>query len=216
MNNKRLFTLGEKVWDSKFREWCHVVCINGDITARQSVLLPNERLVLQPIPQNPEREIRNKNHSARAVDVYQLAEGYTFKGAPVCWEHAELTKDQYEFFCPDRDENCFRFELEEIKKHRFKVVGVNRQDKNDEKVVHVMSYNNDDAKEMASILPGWQDYKIVTAINLGPMPTFEVKLLSTAWPDEHRTETVEAPSEEVARLLAEDGPWKATEITRIS
>lgn len=103
---KRIFKLNERVWyeDDNERGWGTIVLINGD-EIKEEICSDDSGDIL-----TIEKEGCNSTIETTPSRVYQIAEGRFFWGCPVVWEHNEGI--DYPFYCPDRDENCYHFEVE--------------------------------------------------------------------------------------------------------
>lgn len=100
---RRVFRIGEKIWDDHDKRWGVVLLVCGQ--DRDDVVYSDNIITYKPDDSDGEAEVE-------ASRCYQLAEGKTFSGFPVCWEHSDEICTDYSFFCPDLEENCFYFELD--------------------------------------------------------------------------------------------------------
>lgn len=97
---KRPFTIGERVFDAHDNRWATVLLIAG---ADHDDCVEGDCVILVRPDTGGEDE-------TTADDLYKIAPGKTFRGAPVCWEHN--SEIDYPYFCPDEYENCYSFELD--------------------------------------------------------------------------------------------------------
>ena len=104
---KRVFKIGERVWweDDYMNGWGTLVLVNRDASYPEYICSDYAGDILT-IAKDEGGEIETSPSC-----VYQIAPGRFFWGEVVCWEHNE-TDESYPFFCPERYENCFHFEVE--------------------------------------------------------------------------------------------------------
>ena len=105
MEERRLFTIGERVWDDTESRWGKVMLLKHSNANPQDMLKPDDFVTYTS---------DGKPCTALATDCYQLAEGHTLQGNELCWEHRETPED-YPFYCPEREENVFFFETDNQK-----------------------------------------------------------------------------------------------------
>jgi len=152
---KRPFTIGERVFDSHDNRWGTILLIAGadhdDCVDEDCVI------TLKPDDSGGEDE-------TLAAALYKIAPGKTFRGSPVCWEHC--SEIDYPYYCPDEDENCYNFELDDEtagkKKFTFRFhthgwtdITVEAEDEEEARELADDKYNNgeydDDASDFENI-----------------------------------------------------------------
>ena len=103
---KRVFKIGERVWweDDDMNGWGHIVLINRDASYPEYAVCDYAGDII-----TIEKETGGEIETTPSR-VYQLAPGRYFWGEAVVWEHNEEV--DYPFYCPERQENCYHFEVE--------------------------------------------------------------------------------------------------------
>lgn len=104
---KRRFKIGEVVFydDDNERGWGKIVLINGTADYEEEICSEDGGDIITIQKEGCKSEIETTPDR-----VWQLAEDRFFWGERVVWEHLEGI--DYPFYCPDRDENCYHFEVE--------------------------------------------------------------------------------------------------------
>lgn len=101
---KRILKIGERIWweDDHMNGWGTIALISGERDYPEYIVNDDEIVTI-------EKETGGEIE-VTANRVYQLAPGRYFWGEEVVWEHHEDI--DYPFFCPERYENCYHFEVE--------------------------------------------------------------------------------------------------------
>ena len=100
---KRVFKLGERIWDAHDEKWGTIIYLIHPSFKEKEDILSDDNIVGYEQDGGGENEVF-------AEDVYQLAEGKTYQGEPVVWEHSEDI--DYPLFCPAYGENYYYSELD--------------------------------------------------------------------------------------------------------
>lgn len=102
LSSPRTFSIGERVWDEGERRWAFILSLQ--LSGRQSALLHDA----VPIMLTDGVSSWQQN----AGKIYKVAPRRTFRGRPVCYEHAgDIAAGCCGYYCPDLAENCFENEL---------------------------------------------------------------------------------------------------------
>ena len=103
---KRVFTIGERVWweDDHMNGWGKIALVNRDDSYPEYAVSELAGDIIT-VTKDDGGEIETTPNC-----VYQLAPGRFFFGEVVVWEHHE--EIDYPFYCPNRCENCYHFEVE--------------------------------------------------------------------------------------------------------
>ena len=104
---KRVFHIGEVVWYTEGHEsgWGTVGLINRSDRFPEYPCADESEDILTIIKEGCKSEIE-----CLPSNVYQVAQGKTFRGEPVVYEHN--VEIDYPFYCPAEDENCYYIELD--------------------------------------------------------------------------------------------------------
>ena len=104
---KRVFKIGEKVWYEDDHEcgWGKIVCINGTSKYKEDICSDDNGDIITIRKQDGCGEIETTPSC-----IWQVAPNKFFFGDTVVWEHCEDI--DYPFYCPDRQENCYHFEID--------------------------------------------------------------------------------------------------------
>ena len=104
---KRVFHIGEVVWYTEDHEsgWGTVGLINRSDWFPEYPCADESEDILTIIKEGCKSEIE-----CLPSNVYQVAQGKTFRGEPVVYEHN--VEIDYPFYCPAEDENCYYIELD--------------------------------------------------------------------------------------------------------
>lgn len=105
----RKFFIGELVYDDEFNEWGYISLINADCKDGSTEKDEDEDDFVFTLQDVPYGEVPNSEWEQNPRNLYQIAEGESFNNEVVCYEHHE-TEDNYPFYCPQLQENCFDFE----------------------------------------------------------------------------------------------------------
>lgn len=103
--NKRVFTIGERVWYNMdhMTGWGTIGLINRSEMFKQYICDDDDIITVE---KDSGGEIE-----CWPSGVYQVAQGLTFFGHPVVWEHQS---EEYPLYCPERDENLWMVETEQF------------------------------------------------------------------------------------------------------
>lgn len=101
---RRVFTIGERVWyeQDHMTGWGKVGLINREDTFKQYNCDVDDILTIEK-DSGGEIECWPDN-------VYQVAQGLTFFGLRVVWDH---NSEEYPLYCPEREENLYMIETEQ-------------------------------------------------------------------------------------------------------
>lgn len=107
---KRVFSIGERVWyeDDHESGWGKLILVNNENKWKQYICHDDCGDILTI---EKDEESGNGIIETTPSRVYQLAPGRYFQGEEVVWEH-DVDLDEYPFYCPARQENCYHFEVE--------------------------------------------------------------------------------------------------------
>ena len=111
----RTLKIGEVVYYVGFHDACakaKVVSINGQETGEVAFDGTEEDTEVKIELLEDLEGVGNKEDVVSAIipEIYQIAEGKTFKGEEVCYEH--VTSIDYPYYCPMREENVYNIELD--------------------------------------------------------------------------------------------------------
>lgn len=98
---KRLFKIGEKIFDDYDMRWGKILLIGG--ADHDDVVDVDCVITYKPIGGLGECQ-------TEAGNCYQIAKGKRFQGHQVCVEH--FVDIDYPYYCPDLQENCYTIELD--------------------------------------------------------------------------------------------------------
>lgn len=104
---KRVFHIGERVFFMEDYEigWGTIGLINRSDKYPDYPCSDDAGDILTIIKDGSKSEIE-----CSPSNVFQVADGKTFRGEEVVYEHNE--EMDYPFYCPEEDENCYYFELD--------------------------------------------------------------------------------------------------------
>ncbi len=105
---RRIFTIGETVFyddHASKRGWGKIILINNSNMYKEEICSDNNGDTITIRKERSKKEV-----TLAPSQVYNLARGRKFWGNRVVWEHS--VESNYPFYCPDRDENCYHFEVE--------------------------------------------------------------------------------------------------------
>ena len=101
---KRVFSVGERIYDNHDKNWGTIVYLCGPTYTRKQDLLDEDCIIGYVTD-----EFSNSTNETLVKDAYQIAQGRLFQGEFVCWEHNDI---DYPFYCPVREENVYHAELD--------------------------------------------------------------------------------------------------------